>query len=159
MTDLSAFTDDERELLAEAPGAVLKGAIAADGSTNALAFLKEVTAGAKVFKDAQRDQNAFVKAVALAIRERTDPEADDREVPFADGAMALALKQADEAMSLLRDKADAPDAEAYGAWLITLATRVAEASKSKNGGFFSRKVAVTEAEQGFIDDLTQLVNR
>jgi hypothetical protein len=159
LTDLSAFTPDERDLITETPGAVLKGAIAADGSTNALDFLKEVTAGAKVFKQAQRHENAFVKAVALAIREQSDHAQEDREVPFADGAMALALKHTAEAMTLLRAKADEPDADAYAAWLITLATEVAQASKSKSGGFFSKKVAVTEAEQGFIDDLTQLASR
>lgn len=159
MTDLSAFTEDELDLITETPGAVLKGAIAADGSTNALAFLKEVTAGAKVFKEAQSHDNAFVKAVALAIRERVNPAEEDREVPFTDGAMALALKQTGDVMALLRAKADESDADAYGAWLITLATQVANASKSKSGGFFSKKVAVTEAEQGFIDDLSQLVAR
>ena len=157
LTDLTAFTEDELALILDTPGAVLKGAIVADGEKKAIAFLKEVTAGAKAFREAQQHENAFVKSVALAQLERANPAEDDRQIPFTDEAMTKALKDAEAAMALLREKGDEVDAAAYATWLIRLATKVAESSKSKEGGFFSKKVAVSEGEKIFLDHLAQAV--
>jgi hypothetical protein len=160
MTELSAFTGDDLDLILDTPGVVMKGAIVADGHKNALAFLKEVTAGAKEFRAAQRHENAFVKAVATELRERgTDPEADDRELPFTDEAMTQALKQAEAAAALLRERADAADADAYSAWLLQIATVIAKSVKTKEGGFFSKKVAVTAGERVFLDQLARALGR
>ncbi|MBO3731603.1 hypothetical protein [Glycomyces niveus] len=160
MTELSAFTGDDLDLILDTPGVVMKGAIVADGHKNALAFLKEVTAGAKEFRAAQKHENAFVKAVATALRERgTDAETDDRELPFDDQAMTQALKQAQAATALLRERAEAPDAEAYGAWLLQIATVISESVKTKEGGFFSKKVAVSEGERVFLEHLAQAIGR
>lgn len=159
MTELSTFTGDDRELILDAPRAVMKGAIAADGQRNPLVFLKEVTAGAKEFRSAQGHENPFVKAVATELRDRgTDPEADDREVPFNDEAMTQALKQAGDAAALLRGRADAPDAEAYAAWLLQIATVIAESVKTKEGGLFSKKVAVSEGERVYLEHLAQALS-
>ncbi|WP_091039591.1 hypothetical protein [Glycomyces harbinensis] len=159
MTELSAFTEDERDRIIETPGVVLKGAIVADGSKNALAFLKEVTAGAKVFREAQRHENAFVKAVATALKDRGTGVENDHELPFTDVAMTAALKQAEEALALLRERGDATDADAYADWLLRIATEVAKAARSKEAGFFSRKVDISEGEKLFIEQLTAAVGR
>jgi hypothetical protein len=159
LTDLSAFSDDERDRIMGAPGVVMKGAIVADGSTNALAFLKEVTAGAAVFRQAQRHENAFVKAVALALKDRGTDVEGDRELPFTDAAMTAALKEAEEVLALLRERGEAADADAYADWLVHLATEIARAVRSKEAGFFSRKVEVSAGERVFIEQLTAAVGR
>jgi hypothetical protein len=157
MTDLSDFSDDERDLITGTPGVVLKGAIVADGSKNAIAFLKEVTAGAKTFREAQEHRNPFVKAVATALRGRGPSVEEDRELPFTDEAMAKALVMARETMAVLHGRIPAEDAAAYGAWLVRIATEVAKAASTKQGGFFSRKVAINASEQAFIEDLEAAV--
>lgn len=154
MTELSQFDDDERALILNTPGVVLKGTVVSDGSKNALVFLKEVTAGAKVFKEARKHENAFVKSVAQALRER-DPESSEDELPVDDVAMSEALKLAADVADLLRRKATADDAAAYTAWLLHLATEVASAVKTRQGGLFSKKVAINEGERMFLDDLHQ----
>lgn len=154
MTELSQFDDDERALILNTPGVVLKGTVVSDGSKNALVFLKEVTAGAKVFKEARKHENAFVKSVAQALRER-DPESSEDELPVDDVAMSEALKLAAEVADLLRRKATPDDAAAYTAWLLHLATEVASAVKTRQGGLFSKKVAINEGERMFLDDLHQ----
>lgn len=160
MTELSAFTGDDLDLILGTPGTVMKGAIVADGHRNALAFLKEVTAGAKEFRAAQRHENAFVKAVATRLRERgTDTAEEDTELPFDDEAMTKALKEAGDVMVLLRERADAADAEAYSTWLLRIATVIAESVKTKEGGFFSKKVAISEGEKVFLEQLAQALGR
>ncbi|NUQ88549.1 MAG: hypothetical protein HOQ43_08825 [Glycomyces artemisiae] len=154
MTELSQFDDDERALILNTPGVVLKGTVVSDGSKNALVFLKEVTAGAKVFKEARKHENAFVKSVAQALRER-DPESSEDELPVDDVAMSEALKLAADVADLLRRKASPDDAAAYSAWLLHLATEVASAVKTRQGGLFSKKVAINEGERMFLDDLHQ----
>lgn len=157
MTVLSDFDDDERAQIMDAPGAVMEGAIFADGSRNAIGFLKEVTAGAKVFKQAQRHENGFVKSVAIAIRERGKDETGEHRLPDPNEAVARALGRAERAVALIGARATRADRDAYCAWLLRIATEVAAASPSKKGGFFSRRVAVSEAEQSFIDDLEQVI--
>ncbi|WP_157975181.1 hypothetical protein [Glycomyces dulcitolivorans] len=152
MPELSHFDDDERALIVNTPGVVLKGAVVSDGSKNALVFLKEVTAGAKVFKQAHKHDNPFVKSVALALKER-GADGEDADLPVDDVAMSEALKLAAEVADLLHRKAAPEDAAAYTAWLLHLATEVASAVKTREGGLFSKKVAITENEQMFLDDL------
>jgi hypothetical protein len=152
MTELSQFDDDGRALLLNTPGVVLKGAVVSDGSTSPIVFLKEVTAAAKVFKQAHRHENAFVRSVALTLKE-SGPADDDSELPVTEEAMPEALKLAREVAALLREQADPEDAAAYTAWLMHLATEVAGAVKSRSGGLFSKKVAINEGERRFLDAL------
>lgn len=157
LTDLAVFNDDELARILDAPGVVAKGAIVADGSTNAIAFLKEVGASAKVFREAQRHENGLVKAVAIALKDRGSTLEEDRKIPFTDEAMTAALKQAEEALVLLRGRCDAADADAYADWLIRIATEIAKAVRSKEAGFFSKKVDISEGERIFIEQLTAAV--
>lgn len=159
MTDLSAFTDDELADLLGAPGAVMEGAVVADGAPNALRFLKELTAAAKVFKDAQRDRNPLVKAVAVRLRERDPAAPRSGGLPEHDEAIAKALGTTERAVALLAERGTREDLDAYGAWLLRIATRVAEAARSKSGGFFSRKVAISPGEREFIEQLSVVIGR
>lgn len=156
MATLSDFDEDERTLLMDAPGAVLEAAVVADGQPSPMEFLKELSAGAEVFREAQRGGHRLVREVADGIRGRGSGEEAGRGLPDSQEATAAAIGQAERAVALLRAK-DAGDAEAYGAWLVRIATRVSEAAKSKAGGFFSRRVAVTPEERAFIERLTEAV--
>jgi len=159
MTDISGFNDEELAQILDAPRAVMEGAIAADGSKNSLAFLKELTAGAKVFREGQQHENEFVKAVAAAIRERDMPKSEGHNLREPQIAVSKALTETEQAIALLRGRADQGDVDAYGEWLIRLATQIAKAAKSKEAGFFSKKVPINEAEQAFIEDLKASVAR
>ncbi|MFD7026370.1 hypothetical protein [Promicromonospora sukumoe] len=184
MTNLADFTDDELAPIFDAPGAVLKGATLADGRPGAFQFLKEMTSGAKVFREAQEHENDFVRSVALGMRERiqaqnaaeaeaaanpasqvgvaaaaaaTERAATEGAEPDPEGETARAVALSAAAVALLRARGDEKDAVAYGEWLLRIAGQVAEASSTKLGGFFSKRVKVTEGEQAFIDRLTAAV--
>jgi hypothetical protein len=178
MTNLSDFSDDELAQILDAPGAVLKGATLADGRPGAFQFLKELASGAKVFREAQRHENAFIQSVAIALRDRSEDESDEPEVPLAakvgrkegvaasDEALpdpereaARAVELTEASMALLRERAEAADREAYADWLVRIATEVVKATGSKRGGFFSKRVAVSEGEQAYLDRLTAAIGR
>lgn len=175
MTNLSDFSDDERNQILDAPGAVLKGATLADGRPGAIRFIRETATGAKVFREAQQHENDFIQSVALALRERIkDEEAaelspaakvgtpegvavpeDPRPDPERDTAKAVELTAA--SIAVLRERADQEDLAAYGEWLLRIATEVVKATKSKEGGFFSKRLAVSEGEQDYLDRLTAAI--
>ncbi len=175
MTNLSDFSDDELGQILDAPGAVLKGATLADGRPGAIRFIRETATGAKVFREAQQHENDFIQSVALALRERIkDEEAaelspaakvgmpegvavpeDPRPAPERDTAMAVELTAA--SLAVLRERADQEDLAAYGDWLLRIATEVVKATKSKEGGFFSKRLAVSEGEQDYLDRLTAAI--
>lgn len=184
MTNLADFTDDELDPIFDAPGAVLKGATLADGRPGAFQFLKEMTSGAKVFREAQEHENDFVRSVALGMRERiqaqdaaeaeaaanpasqvgvaaaaaaTERAATEGAKPDPEGETARAVALSAAAVALLRARGEEKDAVAYGEWLLRIAGQVAGASSTKLGGFFSKRVKVTEGEQAFIDRLTAAV--
>ncbi|HEX2144532.1 MAG TPA: hypothetical protein VHG10_08490 [Glycomyces sp.] len=159
MTDLSGFNDDELTAIMGAPRAVMEGAIVADGSTNPMSFMRELTAGAKVFKEAQRHENGFVKAVANRLSERGSVESGRDGLLETEDAITKALGTTERAIALLNERAEQQDREAYGDWLVRIATEVAESSRSRQGGFFSKKVAVTEAERAYIEELKVAVGR
>lgn len=175
MTNLSDFSDDELGQILDAPGAVLKGATLADGRPGAIRFIRETATGAKVFREAQQHENDFIQSVALALRERIkDEEAaelspaakvgtpegvavpeDPRPDPERDTAKAVELTAA--SIAVLRERADQEDLAAYGDWLLRIATEVVKATKSKEGGFFSKRLAVSEGEQDYLDRLTAAI--
>jgi hypothetical protein len=177
MTNLSDFSDDEIDRILAAPGAVLKGATLADGTPGALRFIRETAAGAKVFREAQEHENDFIRSVAVALRESLQakeaaelspaakvgtpagvavPE-DPRPNPERDTAKAVELTA--NAIAVLSQRAEPKDLDAYGEWLLRIATEVARATSSKEAGFFSKRVAVSEGEQAYLDRLTAAIGR
>ncbi|PUB21599.1 hypothetical protein C8K30_114142 [Promicromonospora sp. AC04] len=184
MTNLSDFTGDDLDQILDAPGAVLKGATLADGRPGAFQFLKEMTSGAKVFREAQEHENDFVRSVAIGMRDRlkeqdaaeaeavanpasqvgvaaaaaaTERAATEGARPDPEGETARAVELTGAAVALLRARGDEKDAVAYGEWLLRIAEQVAGAAGSKEGGFFSRRVKVSAGERAFIDRLTTAV--
>ena len=160
MTNLSDFTDDEIAQILDAPGAVLKGATLADGQPGAVRFLREAASGSKAFKEAQRHENEFVRAVALRLRDRVkqgqrdrraaaspddvaaaeETEVPDQERPDPRRETSHAIELSRAATTLVRDRAATDDADAYAAWLVRIATRVAKAARVKEGGVLSKRV-------------------
>ena len=165
MTNLSDFSDDELAQILDAPGAVLKGATLADGQPGAIQFFKEMASGAKVFREAQEHENDFVRAVAVAMRARlgeqdaTDRAATEGARPDPEGETARAVELTGASVTVLRERADAADVEAYADWILRIAEEVAEAAGTKEGGFFSKRVLVSAGERDFIDRLTAAVGR
>ncbi len=185
MTNLSDFSDDEIAQILDAPGAVLKGATLADGRPGFFRFLREAASGAKVFREAQQHENDFVRSVATALRDRlkaeeaeeaaaaanpatsvgvaaaaaaTERAAKEGARPDPEGEATRAVELTESAITLLRERADEKDVVAYGEWLVRIATQVAKATGAKEGGFFSKRVAVSEGEQAYIDKLTAAVS-
>lgn len=184
MTKLSDFSDDELDQILDAPGAVLKGATLADGEPGAVRFLRESVSGAKVFREAQEHENDLVRSVATALRDRgkarevaalaaaenpaaqvgvaaaaaaTKEAAKVGVQPDPEGATALAVELTGASVALLRGRADAADVDAYGAWLLRIAERVAGATRSREGGFFSKRVKFSAGEQDYLDRLAAAI--
>lgn len=181
MTNLTDFSDDELDQILDAPGAVLKGATVADGLPGAIRFLREAASGAKVFREAQQHENAFIRSVAVALRERTKQEERDQVEPEAtpgavaptdgpttsaprvrpdpDRETARAVELTGASIALLRERADVQDVDAYAQWLVRIATQVVKATSSREGGLFSKRVAVTASEQTYIDAVAAAAGR
>jgi hypothetical protein len=178
MTKLSDFSDDEIAQILDAPGAVMKGATLADGQPGAFQFLKEMASGAKVFREAQRHENGFIQSVAVALRDRGRDKENEPDVPLAEKvgtpegvsaaddarpdpaqATARAVELTEASMAALHERADAADRDAYAEWLVRIATQVVKATGSKQGGFFSKRVAVNAGEQAYIDRISAAAGR
>ncbi|GAB3650744.1 hypothetical protein [Glycomyces tarimensis] len=159
MTTISNFDDDELALVLSTPRAVMEAAVVADGQPSPIEFVKELSAGAKEFREAQRNANDLVRSVAAALRERGQSESSGAGLPDAEEAVSTAIERTEDALALIRERSGREDAAAYGAWLLRIATRIAKASRSRAGGFLSRKVEVSAGEQAFIEQLTAAVAR
>ncbi|GAB4086029.1 hypothetical protein GCM10028784_26590 [Myceligenerans cantabricum] len=177
MTTLTEFSDAELARLLEAPGAVLKAVILADGRPGSVSFMKAGSRAAKVFRLAQDHENEFVRALALALRDhkrdtrgRDEQDGEGGEGAGASGSedfthpdpereAARAVECTEESIALLRGRADDLDVDAYGAWLVGIATEVAKATITKEGGFFSKRVAISENERALIERLTTAAAR
>ncbi|RPF20895.1 hypothetical protein [Myceligenerans xiligouense] len=167
MTTLADFGDDEITQLLDAPGAVLKAVIVANGKPGSVGFLKATARAAKVFRAAQEDENGFVRTVALGLRDQKrdarDEEGDESAEsdgfvrPDREREAARAVELATASVKLLRGRVDDKDADAYGAWLVRIATQVAEATTTREGGLFGKRVAISSNERALIERLTTAV--
>ena len=165
MTNLSDFSDDERAQITDTVGSVGIAAINADGIPGPVAMVKESVALVTAVEKSQEHANAFVRSVADAVVERGDSgpkssrisAAGKREGSGQQGREATAIAQTEASIALVRDRGDQEDVDAYGELLVRVATYIAEASPSKEGGIFGKKVQVSAAEQAFIDRLTATI--
>ncbi|WP_020015253.1 hypothetical protein [Promicromonospora sukumoe] len=184
MTNLSDFSADELDQILQAPGAVLRGAAVVDGEHGGIRFLREATAGGLAIRKAREHENDFVRSVALALRDKGEAdaaaEAEAAANPAARVGVAAAAAATQEAaelgrprdpeaeaahavelsgavLTLLRARADEEDVAAYREWLLRIAARVAGAVRTREGGFFSRRVKVSAPEQAFLDRLAAAV--
>lgn len=152
------YTDEEWGLLVGLPQSVIIAASSAepDGSRRTHA---ESEAGIQAIAEGRESGNPLVVRIASAIVERVADPDEGEEAPvihLADREAGIAdvLSRAKAASALLAERADSGEAEAYRHWLVTIADRVVNASKS--GGILGLGGDwVSEAEQRFLADLTQ----
>lgn len=165
MTHLSDFTSAEVAVLLDAPGAALTAMTVADGRPGVGSFFNAAARSAKVFRAAQDAENELVRTLALALRDRPKTENDPSRDPGGDGATDFlapdsaaeadrAVEAVEAAASLLRGRAEEADIEAYAAWVLEVATEVAEATTTREGGLFGRRVRISPAEQNLLDRLS-----
>ncbi len=166
MTHISDFSADEVAQLLDAPGVVLKAMTVADGPPGVGSFFKAAARSAKAFRAAQKGENEFVRTLALALRDQPKAESEAEEgdgepgestdflQPDPEAEADRAVEAASASASLLRGRAEETDIKAYAAWILDVATQVAEATTSREGGLFGRRVRITPAEQALLDRLT-----
>jgi hypothetical protein len=138
MTGKAAFTDEEWELLREAPATAGLIVITAEGGGT----FRETFALAQAYTDArkQHGESELLDELVTAGPKRGGSFHSKDEV--REGG----LEQLREAGALLRSKATPEEAEGYRAFVTTLAERVAEAHKE--GG-----QAVSERERAALGEI------
>lgn len=158
-TDLP-LSRQEWELLVRLPRRVLVAATSAERDSGkhtvaeGLAGIESIAAGRAL-------NSRFVRQVVAAIYAEQDT-ADD-EAPAAEEfhdpqvGIAAVLEEAGAAIRVLNDRMPLTDTQAYGHWLLSIATAVCEAARS--GGFLGLGGAtVSIAEQRFLDDLREALH-
>ena len=138
MTGKSAFTEQEWDLLREAPANAGLLVVTADGGGT----FRETYALAKAYADARKEHGAseFLDELVAAGPKR-GPRAHSNEELHD-----KALGELRDAADLLRAKATPEDLESYRKFVLALAERVAEAHKE--GG-----QAVSEREQAVLGEI------
>lgn len=165
MTEFSDFSDDERARIIDTIGSVGVAAINADGIPSPVAMVKESVAMVTAVEKSQEHANGFIRSVAVAFDEFADPKSKGERPPRKaarggqEGREARAITDTEATIALLKERGEQEDVDAYGELLVRVATEVAEASSSREGGIFGKKVLVSAGEQAFIDKLTAAVGR
>jgi hypothetical protein len=159
MTGKADFTEEEWTRLKRAPY-VAGMAISLSDPGGPIELVKETAAALKVATGAasQGDRGELVTAVAGEAAE----DAKARKHPLGDfkakGALAgqQILEELAAVNSIVSEKADPKDAEAYRAWLKDAAQEAAGAAKE--GGFLGfHAVRVSEGEQRMLDKLSEVL--
>jgi len=138
MTGKSAFTEEEWDLLREAPATAGLLVVTAEGGGT----FRETFALAKAYTDARKQHGAseFLDELVAAGPKR-GARAHSTEELHEHGLADLR-----NVAALLRSKATAEEAESYRAFVLSLGERVAEAHKE--GG-----QSVSEREQGVLEEI------
>jgi hypothetical protein len=159
VTTPAAFAHDEWDSLVQLPRWVVAAASAAQydrpHKTNV-----EVEVGLLASAHGRDTGNAFVAAVAEQTLRIFDDRATVAAIEFRDvpAGIATVLERAAAVNALLRDKADATDASAYRAWLLTITDRVIAAVRT--GDFMGvGGELVTASEHRFRDQLAGVLVR
>lgn len=139
MTDKSAFTEEEWDLLRGAPGdAGLMVVMAEGGGT-----FRETYALAKGYAEARKQHGASQLLDELVA---AGPKRGSR-AHSGEELHEHALSQLRDAAALLRSKATPEDLEGYRAFVLALGERVAEAHKEGGQSVSEReRAALTEIE-------------
>jgi hypothetical protein len=160
MTTKADFTDEEWARLERAPIVAGMAISLADPGGPIEAF-KETSASLRNVLETARGQaqGELVASVAKSVAEK----AQQRQNPLGDfrpkGATAgqEVLSELAAVNELLTQKAAPEDAEAFRAWLLDTAQRVAAAAKE--GGFLGfRAERVSEGEQRMLEQLRQTLS-
>jgi hypothetical protein len=138
MTGKGAFTDEEWDLLREAPATAGLLVVTADGGGT----FRETYALAKAYADARKEHGAseFLDELVAAGPKR-GPRAHSNEELHEQG-----LGELRDAAALLRIKATPEELESYRKFVLALAQRVAEAHKE--GG-----QSVSERERAMLGEI------
>jgi len=134
MTGRAAFTDEEWELLREAPATAGLVVLTAEGGGT----FRETFALAKAYTEARKQHG---KSELLDDLVAAGPKSGDR-FQTKEEVRKRGLEQVREAGALLRSKATPEDAEGYRAFVISLGERVAEAHKEGGQQVSERERAV-----------------
>jgi len=147
----------EWELLVRLPRRVLVAATSAERDSGKHT-VAEGLAGIESIAAGRVSGSRFVRQVVAAIYAEED--AADDEPPAAEvfrdpaAGIAAVLEEARAAARVLNDRMPLTDVQAYGHWLLSIATSVCEAARS--GGFLGLGgVVISPAEQRFLDDLRE----
>lgn len=158
MSDRSSFTPDEWLALRVAPALVGAGVMAAAPNGVVAALKESVAMGTASYRALERHADVPLLKTLASDRDGVTEALKAALGPgdFAQRAgevRAAALRGATQAMTLLRAKGDAREAEAYRTWLLELAAGVAGASSESGGflGFGGEKVS--DAERAFLGEL------
>lgn len=149
MTVVADFTDDERNLLVRLPRWIVAAASAAQPDNTARTHT-EVEAGFIAVANGRQNSNSLVAEIA----DLTMAVFDDKRFTTLEGGLDGALVHAAAAWQLLRTKAHAAEASAYGRWLLDITDDVIRAARSDDVLGFGGTM-VTPAEQQFRDRLAQ----
>lgn len=162
MSILSGFSSDEITQLADTPGAVITAMTVADGRPRLLSLRRSTARIVTIFKSARQDENELIRAVALAMQDRPE-EPDETESVFdllhpdPEREAARAVEAVVASVALLRDRVEPADVDEYAAWLVGIASQIAEVT-TKRGGLFGRWVQTSTPEQALIDRLRAAVS-
>jgi hypothetical protein len=141
MTDKSAFTDEEWQAVEEAPPIAGMFVLMSEHGGS----FRESFALAKAYAEARQHHGESELLDAVAA---TKPRVDRKRYGSPEALEGEGLQRLGEAMSALRAKATPEDVEAYRAFVVALARRVAEAHKE--GGD-----SISPAEQAALDRVAE----
>ena len=149
-----SFTAEEWKTLIGAP-MMVSYAVAGAAPSGGIGFVKEMKAVADAIFDAgeQAPAGSLVEAVVDQIKANAaDRSEGPKETIAAQEVRGRALEACRQVNLILQTKATAADADSYKQWLLTVARKVAEASKE--GGFLGfGGVRVNESETAAIDEI------
>jgi len=154
MSTKADFTPEQWDTIVKTPMMVGWAVVAASPS-GPVGMMKEMSAMARVVMDAgkQAAEGSLIKSVTDEIKLRAfDRKEGGAEKLAAADVKPRALALCKDAVAAIAGKGQPGEADAFRAWLVSVARGVAEASKE--GGFlgFGGK-QVSEAEQAAIKDL------
>jgi hypothetical protein len=144
MTNRNDFTEDEWELLCEAPAtAGLAVSTAQRGGT-----FREAMSMARSYAEA-REQHGASELLDEIVSARPDFDREDARSP--EELQQIAAGKLRDAIALLDQKATAEEVEGYRGFVVSLAERVAQAKDEGEGDRESG------AERAVIDEIRQAV--
>jgi hypothetical protein len=139
MTGKSDFTDEEWQVLLEAPPAAGLLVITSDRGGS----VRETFSMAKAYTEArqQHGESELLDDIVAA-----KPEVDHTRAHSPDELKANLIQHLQNAIALLKDKASPEDVEEYRKFIVGLANRVAEARKEGFLGLSGERVSDAERD-------------
>jgi hypothetical protein len=134
MTDKSAFTGDEWEVLTDAP-LLITAAIFAVGEHGPISMLKEASASARsISRPGERGvANQLIgQIVAEGNTKETRAELKEHRGPTPQAAVESVIRDLEPAAAAMKAKLPTEEAAQVGAWFVAIAEAVAQSAKTVN---------------------------